>query len=42
MKRRRLAAFIAVNSEGEWLVIRLILVPLHSCRAGLDDSLVKP
>ena len=42
MKRRQLAAFIAVNSEGEWPVIRLILMPLHSLRAGFDGSLVKP
>ena len=43
MKRRRLAAFIAVNSEAGWLVTRrLILVLLHSRSAGFDGSLVKP
>ena len=41
MKRRRLAAFIAAGSEGEWLAIPLILMPLHSRRAGFDSSLVK-
>src|SRR5437899_12686511 len=41
MKRRRLAAFIAAGSEGEWLAIQLILRPLHSRRAGFDSPLVE-